>query len=98
MLHEIQPEGYAGCCEAISSAHLPRRLGRIRAPTLILAGAEDPAAPPERSEFIRDSVPGARLVVLSPAAHLASIEQPEAVAQAILDHLSPVVRGGDDSR
>jgi 3-oxoadipate enol-lactonase/4-carboxymuconolactone decarboxylase len=92
MLRETPPEGYAGCCEAISSAHLPRRLGRIRAPTLILAGAEDPAAPPELSEFIRDSIPGARLVVLSPAAHLASIEQPEAVTQAILDHLSPVVR------
>ena len=43
-------------------------------------------APPDRAELIRDSIPD--------AAHLANIEQPEAVTQAILDHLSQVVREG----
>jgi len=87
MLRDTPPEGYAGCCEAISVADLAGRLGGIRAPTLIIAGAEDPAAPPERSESIRDSVPDARLEVLSPAAHLANVESPEAMTGAILEHL-----------
>ena len=56
-------------------------------PRSIIAGAEDPAAPPERSESIRDSVPDARLEVLSPAAHLANVESPEAMTGAILEHL-----------
>ena len=92
MLRETPPEGYAGCCEAISGADLAGRLGGIRAPTLVVAGAEDPAAPPDRSESIRDSVRGARLTVLSPAAHMANVESPEAVAGAILDHLQAVAR------
>jgi 3-oxoadipate enol-lactonase len=91
MLRETPKEGYAGCCEAISEADLTERQGSIRAPTLIVAGAENPAAPPERSESIRDSVPDARLAVLSPAAHLANVERPEALTKAVLKHLQPVV-------
>ena len=89
MLRDTPPEGYAGCCEAIAGADLPGRLGGIRAPTLIIAGAEDQAAPPERSEAIRVSLPDAHVIVLSPAAHLANVEQSEAVTRAILDHLIP---------
>ena len=93
MLRGTPPEGYAGCCEAIAGAGLSGRLGAIRAPTLIIAGADDPAAPPERLESIRDAVPDARLEILSPAAHLANIERPEAMTQAIFDHLQAVARG-----
>jgi 3-oxoadipate enol-lactonase len=92
MLRETPPEGYAGCCEAISGADLGERLGDIRASTLIIAGAEDPAAPPEGSESIRDSVPDARLEILSPAAHLANVERPEAMTGAILEHLQAAPR------
>jgi 3-oxoadipate enol-lactonase len=92
LLRETPPEGYAGCCEALSGADLAGSLGGIRAPTLVVAGAEDPAVPPDRSESIRDSVRGARLTVLSPAAHMANFESPKAVAGAILDHLQAVAR------
>jgi 3-oxoadipate enol-lactonase len=44
-------------------------------------------------ESIRDAVPDARLEILSPAAHLANIERPEAITQAIFDHLQAVARG-----
>ena len=92
MLRDTSPEGYAGCCEAIAGADLARKLGAIRAPTLIIAGADDPAAPLERSEAIRDSVPDARLEILSPAAHLANVERPEATTKAILRHLQAAAR------
>jgi 3-oxoadipate enol-lactonase len=86
-------EGYAGCCEALRDADLRYRLGKIRAPTLVIAGAEDPAATVGQAEEIRDSIPEARLVVIE-AAHLANIEQPEAVTREILEHLEPVVGDG----
>jgi 3-oxoadipate enol-lactonase len=93
MLRNTPAEGYAGCCEAIRDTDLRSRLGAIRAPTLAVAGADDPAAPPKEAELIRDSIPDARLVVVEQAAHLANVEQPEAVTRAVLDHLEPVAPG-----
>ncbi len=87
MLRGTPAEGYAGCCEAIRDADLNDRLGAISAPTLVIAGADDPAASVDQAEGIRDGVPGARLVVIPQAAHLANVEQPEDFARAVLDHL-----------
>jgi 3-oxoadipate enol-lactonase/4-carboxymuconolactone decarboxylase len=53
MLRETNPEGYAGCCAAIREMDLRERLGGIRAPTLVLSAAEDPATSPEHGELIR---------------------------------------------
>jgi 3-oxoadipate enol-lactonase len=46
MLKATNPEGYAGCGEAIAALDLRPLLGCVRAPTLVLSGAEDVAAPP----------------------------------------------------
>jgi 3-oxoadipate enol-lactonase len=93
MLRETPAEGYAGCCEAIRDADLRSRLGEVRAPTLVIAGADDPAAPPDQAELIQDSIPDARLVVIEQAAHLANVEQPEKITQAVLDHLELLSEG-----
>jgi 3-oxoadipate enol-lactonase len=92
MLRETDPEGYAGCCAAIRDMDLRDRLGGIRAPTLIVSAAEDPATPPEHGELIRDSIPGASFKVIPNASHLANMERPEAVNREILAHLAPVAR------
>jgi len=94
MLRGTPTEGYAGCCEVLRDADMRSRLGEIRAPTLVVAGAEDPAATVDQAEEIRDSIPGARLVVIEGAAHLANIEQPEGVTREILNHLEPVLAEG----
>ena len=93
MLRGTPVEGYAACCEALRDADVRDRLGSIRAPTLVIAGAEDPAATVDQAEEIRDSIQGARLVVIE-AAHLANIEQPEAVTREILEHLEPALGNG----
>ena len=80
-------EGYAACCEAIAALDLRDDLPTIQAPTLVIASAEDSATPPEHGRRIADAVPDARLVVLSEAAHLANVEQPEAVVAALVAHL-----------
>ena len=87
MLAGTDPESYAQCCEAIAEMDLRPDLPRIAAPTLLLAGADDPATPPSHAEDIAAGIPGARVQVLHPAAHLAPIEQPGAVAAALLQHV-----------
>ena len=94
MLRDTSPEGYAACCEAIRDADLRPGLGRISAPTLVIAGSDDPAAPVEKAEAIRDGVPNARLAVIQRAAHIANVERPEEVTGEILAHLEPVLKGG----
>lgn len=81
-------EGYAGCCEAVGGMDLRGVLPQVRADTLVLAGAQDPATPPEHAELITRNIPNADLVVLPDAAHLAAIEHPAKVAELILAHLT----------
>jgi 3-oxoadipate enol-lactonase len=87
MLAAQPPDGYAACCGAIERMDLRPDLGAIRAPVLVVAGADDRATPPEHARVIAGAIPGARLEVLAPAAHLANVEQPEAVTRLLLDHL-----------
>ena len=94
MLRKTNAEGYAGCCEALRDMDLRDRLGRIEAPTLVISAADDPAIPPENGELLSDSIPDAGFELIPHAAHLANVEQPEAVTRAILGHLEPVAREG----
>jgi 3-oxoadipate enol-lactonase len=87
MLTATPAEGYAGCCAVIERMDLLDRLGEIRAPTLVVAAAQDPATPPEHGERIAHAVPGARLVVIDDAAHLAAVEQPAVITDLIAGHL-----------
>lgn len=88
MLRATDPEGYAGCCEAIGAFDVRERLGEVRVPTLALAGAEDPATPPEMLQQITDAVGGARLVVVPGTAHLLNVEAPETVTRELACHLA----------
>lgn len=80
-------EGYAGCCEVIAAMDLRDDLSRISAPTLAIAGADDPATPPPHLEAIAGAVQDGRLLVVPDSAHLANAQQPEAVTRAVIDHL-----------
>ena len=79
--------GYAACCDAICAMDLRADLATISAPTLAIAGADDPATPPVHLQEIADAVPGGQLLVLPSAAHLANVEQAAAVNAALLLHL-----------
>jgi 3-oxoadipate enol-lactonase len=81
-------EGYAGCCEAIAAMDLTPELPSIAAPTLVIAGEQDPATPPEHGRRIADLIPGAQFEVVSPAAHLATIERPDLTTAMILRFMS----------
>ncbi|MBV8712419.1 MAG: alpha/beta fold hydrolase, partial [Solirubrobacterales bacterium] len=88
ILTATPPEGYAGCCEAIAEMDLTPELQSIAAPTLVMAGEEDPATPPEHGRRIAELIPGARFETVSPAAHLATVERPDLTTAMILRFLS----------
>lgn len=87
MVAATPAEGYAGCCEAIAAMDLTDDLPLITAPTLAIAGADDPVTPPEHLERIAQTVRHGRLLVVPDAAHLANDEQPGAITAAIVAHL-----------
>jgi 3-oxoadipate enol-lactonase len=86
-LERTDPEGYAGCCEAIAAMDLRGCLRAITAPTLIIAGADDPATPPSHGAGIAARIGGARLRVVRGAAHLANVSAATEVTAALLGHL-----------
>ena len=88
ILSSTPREGYAGCCEAIADMDLREDLPSVTAPTLVLAGADDPATPPEHGRLIAELIPGAHFEVVSPAAHLATIERPDLTTAMILRFLT----------
>ncbi|HEX7300658.1 MAG TPA: 3-oxoadipate enol-lactonase [Solirubrobacteraceae bacterium] len=87
MLVAMPAEGYAACCGVIERMDLVAQLGAIRAPTLVIAAADDPATPPEHGELIASLVPGARLAIVEDAQHLPTVEQPRAMTDLIVRHL-----------
>ncbi|MFR9780090.1 3-oxoadipate enol-lactonase [Micromonospora sp. MS34] len=87
MLTAAPAAGYAACCEAIAGMDIRPDLGRIAAPTLVIAGADDLAIPVEHAEGIAERIAGARLAVVDRAAHLAPVEQSVQIARLLLAHL-----------
>jgi 3-oxoadipate enol-lactonase/4-carboxymuconolactone decarboxylase len=79
--------GYARCCEAIGRMDLRGELHRVAAPTLIVAGRQDPATPVAMAEAMADLIPDAELVVLPRAAHLLAVERAAAASAHLLAFL-----------
>jgi 3-oxoadipate enol-lactonase len=87
MIVETPVEGYASCCEAVAAHDVAAGLAAVRAPTLVIAGAQDQAIPASQGERIAATVPDARFELLDPASHLASVERADEVNRLITDHL-----------
>ena len=90
MLAGVDAESYAQCCGAIAEMDQRRDLGRIAAPTLVIAAVSDAATPPEHARLIAEGVTASRLEILEAASHLATVEQPGRIAALLLGHF----RGG----
>jgi 3-oxoadipate enol-lactonase len=87
MLRATPAEGYAACCEAIGVFDVRDRLQDITAPTLVVAGAEDPATTVDMVRLLADGIPESEFVVVPGAAHLPNATHPGAVDAALRTHL-----------
>lgn len=69
-------------------------LAAIGVPTAVIAGDLDTTTTPEASEHMARTIPGARLVTLSPARHLGLIERHEAFERALAESVAQSLPAG----
>jgi len=74
---------------ADSTALLPDLRGL---PTLVMVGSEDRMTPPARASAMASAIPDARLIVVSGAAHLPTLEQPSVVTDALRAFLAGLAK------
>jgi 3-oxoadipate enol-lactonase len=86
MIAKASDDGYAESCGAIATWDARRVLGRISAPTLVIAGSQDPRTPVSpHAKTLASAIYRAKLEVLD-GAHLAVIEQADRASRLIAKH------------
>jgi 3-oxoadipate enol-lactonase len=78
--------GYIGCCEAIRDMDFRESNARIKVPTMIIIGSQDPATTPAAGEAIHGQIKGSKVAMIE-AAHISNMEQPKVYAETVLGFL-----------
>ena len=82
-----EPQHYAKACRALADAErVPR--DEIGQPTLIVAGSHDRSTPIAMAEELKGSIPVSRIKVISGVGHCMPLEDPDAIASAMLEFLT----------
>jgi sigma-B regulation protein RsbQ len=66
-------------------------LPAVRTPTLVLQCQQDVIAPVEVGQYVADSIPGARLVLLDATGHCPHLSAPDDTVAAVRDFLPSAV-------
>jgi pimeloyl-ACP methyl ester carboxylesterase len=83
---------------ALSDLHLGSALAKLTVPTLVIAGDRDRLTPPEHSRQIAEALPSlARLLELERTGHMAPLERPAEVGDAIAALVGSVVTAPADA-
>lgn len=86
-------EGYIGCASAVRDMAQTTLLLKIKAPTLIMTGRQDPACTVDQATVLHRMIDGSQLVILEDAAHLSNIEQPQAFNLALRNFIDRIDNG-----
>lgn len=78
------PAGYALHCEALAAA-APADHTRIKAPTVLIAGRQDPVAPVMMAQALNREITGSRLEIMPNCGHWMTVEWP-VIAGRLLGH------------
>lgn len=90
LIRNTTPEGYIGCCHAISSLDVTNALERISVPTLVIVGKDDPGTPVAAATIIHEKIPKSELSIIPSASHLSNVEQPEEFNSIVIEFLNRV--------
>jgi 3-oxoadipate enol-lactonase len=83
-------EGYSATCAAIAGADFITPTSGLRLPTLVVAGSEDGATPPDLVQETAGLVRGAQYQMIRGAGHLPPVDQPKAFADLLSDFLTRI--------
>ena len=84
MLARTPGAGYLAACQVLAETDQTAATAALRLPTLVIAGAEDGATPPDLVRATADLIPGAAYHLIPGVGHLPCVENPVAYA-AILN-------------
>jgi 3-oxoadipate enol-lactonase len=82
MIERTNPDGYIASCAAVRDFNFWPEVGNIHVPTLIIAGAHDPAVPPADVQRLANSIPAAKYLELN-AAHISNVEDADKFTAAV---------------
>jgi pimeloyl-ACP methyl ester carboxylesterase len=87
-MRAANPQGLAAALRGMAEREdATSLLGTIDIPTLVLCGEEDAISPVAEMRGLAQAIPGARFVEIPAAGHLAPLENPQPVNEAIRQHL-----------
>ncbi len=91
-LREVDPQVLHGDFAACDAFDRRADVSRITAPTLILCGDADRMTPVKYSQYLHEQIAGSQLTVIPDAGHMVMLEQPAAVAEAVIHFLAGPAR------
>lgn len=83
-------DGYISCGSAVRDMAQTTMLLKIKAPTLVMTGRQDPACTVDQSTVLHRMIDTSRMVIIEDAAHLSNIEQPAVFNAQIREFLDMV--------
>jgi pimeloyl-ACP methyl ester carboxylesterase len=97
MLIACPPDVRSSVGNALSKVELNDALPRLTVPTIVIAGEKDRLTPPSHARRIAEMVPQLRrLIVLPNTGHMAPLERPGAVTDALTELANEVRRGASE--
>lgn len=82
-IEQTEAPGYMACAAAIRDMAQTTMLLKIKAPTLVMTGRQDPATTVDNAIVLHRMIDGSKLHLIDDAAHLSNIEQPAAFNSAL---------------
>lgn len=89
-LMDCPAEGYCGVAAAIGGTDFLTPTAGLRLPTLVVAGSEDRATPPDLVRELAELIPGARYQLIRGAGHLPPVDRPAEFAAALTEFLQAI--------
>jgi 3-oxoadipate enol-lactonase len=81
------PRAYRAAMRSLGLFDSRQRLRQIKAPVLVITGANDSTVSPQKQKMLVDNLPDARQVIIPGAGHAVAIDQAEAFNQELLRFL-----------
>jgi len=76
-------EAYGEACRALGGFNASTRAAQVNAPTAVVVGANDYAAPVAMSQYLHESIQGSTLTIIPEACHLTPIETPDVIVNTL---------------
>ena len=90
MLTGTPEQGYLGACAAIAGTDFYTTTAALTLPSLVIAGSEDGASPPDLIRETAELIRGSRFELIRRAGHLPCVEQPDVFAALLTEFLSDI--------